>query len=197
MPRKAKKRNRVPSPEAKLPDEFAYLENEEIYDAVVLGGMAKAKRNLDIATANLKDMHVAYGSGFVSIVEMLDELCSRGVRVRLLHSGRPSGPFRESLERSQLLSRQSFTMKRCVRLHFKAVVIDARHVYLGSANMSGAGMGAKGQHRRNFEVGFLTDDAYLCDRISALFDRIWEGEFCPKCQRRKQCVQADMLDKSR
>lgn len=178
------------------PDEFAYLENQEIYNAVVLRGIAKAQRTIDIATANVKDMHVPSGRRFVSIVELFSGLCRRGVRIRLLHSARPSAPFRASLEESQLARRKPFMMKRCVRVHFKTVIIDERDVYLGSANLSGAGMGAKGEHRRNFEIGFLTDDAFIRDRVTETFNRIWDGAFCPTCQRRRECVRADILDKS-
>ncbi|MEW6359180.1 MAG: phospholipase D family protein [Planctomycetota bacterium] len=182
--------------ESVLPDEFTYLENREIYEAVVLGGVARARRSIDIATANVKDMHVESGRRFVSIVAILDQLCRKGVRIRLLHSGRPSGPFRQALNDSRLLDRPTFEMKRCVRVHFKAVVIDGRDVYLGSANLSGAGIGAKGEHRRNFEIGFLTSDDFIRRRVAALFDEIWEGKHCPKCGRRRECVQAEIASKS-
>ena len=47
-------------------------------------------------------------------------------------------------------------IRRCPRLHAKAVIIDARAMYLGSANLTGAGLGAKADGRRNFEWGIWT-----------------------------------------
>jgi len=181
---------------SRAPDDFVYLDNREIYEAVVVNGIARAKQSLDIATANVKAMHVESGRGFISIVELLDQLCRKDVRVRLLHAARPSGPFREALRTSRLLDRPTFEIKRCVRVHFKAVVIDGRDLYLGSANLSGAGIGAKGEHRRNFEIGFLTDDAYLRDRVLDLFDGIWSGMHCAKCGRRRECIRAEIAAKS-
>ncbi len=49
--------------------------------------------------------------------------------------------------------------RRCPRLHAKAVIIDCRAMYLGSANLTGAGLGAKADKRRNFEMGIWTESS--------------------------------------
>jgi phosphatidylserine/phosphatidylglycerophosphate/cardiolipin synthase-like enzyme len=46
----------------------------------------------------------------------------------------------------------------CPRIHTKAVVIDGNQAFIGSANLTGAGLGAKGRHKHNFEAGMLTGD---------------------------------------
>ncbi len=51
------------------------------------------------------------------------------------------------------------------RVHFKAVVVDGTFAYSGSANLTGAGMGAKSENRRNFEVGFITSAQPLSIRL--------------------------------
>ena len=41
-----------------------------------------------------------------------------------------------------------------------------KRAYFGSANLTGAGMGAKGDTRRNFENGILTDDPAFVEPLS-------------------------------
>ncbi len=78
-------------------------------------------------------------------------------------------------------------LRRCPRCHLKMVAVDARLLYLGSANFTGAGLGAKGNNRRNFEAGIVTDDDWLLDQMQATFDRIWGGSHCPDCRVRPSC----------
>jgi phosphatidylserine/phosphatidylglycerophosphate/cardiolipin synthase-like enzyme len=78
-------------------------------------------------------------------------------------------------------------MRACPRVHLKIVVIDARLLYLGSANWTGAGLGAKGVGRRNFELGIVTDDDVLLDAAQLRFDRIWSGRECGACRLRSSC----------
>jgi phosphatidylserine/phosphatidylglycerophosphate/cardiolipin synthase-like enzyme len=67
------------------------------------------------------------------------------------------------------------------------VIVDGELLYLGSANWTGAGLGAKGSGRRNFEVGVVTDDAQLLDQIQALYERIWSGGECASCKLHDEC----------
>lgn len=78
-------------------------------------------------------------------------------------------------------------MRMCPRVHLKLVAIDGRHLYLGSANFTGAGLGAKGDGRRNFEMGIVTDDDVLLDGAQARFDAIWSGRECKGCRLRGVC----------
>jgi len=167
--------------------ELELLEGHELYPRVVQATLLRARRTAWIATANVKDCQVELGGRFTSIVEAFAELCERGVEVRLLHSGVPSAAFRQSLKAAGLAAHPNFRMRRCPRVHFKAVLVDDAHLYLGSANLTGAGLGAKGESRRNFELGFLTRDADMLDRVAALYHRIWEGLMCPDCGRRNVC----------
>ena len=80
-----------------------------------------------------------------------------------------------------------FEMRLCPRVHLKAVIVDGEFLYLGSANWTGAGIGAKGAGRRNFELGIVTDDAPLLDDVQEIFDRIWRGAECAGCKLRDVC----------
>lgn len=146
-----------------------------------------------IATANLKELHVQAPVGtrarargrYISIVEVLGELAESGVDVRILHGRAPSGPFAATLARRRLKGRVALRM--CERVHMKTVTIDGRLLYLGSANFTGAGLGARDGGRRNFELGILTDDEYMLDAAQSRFDAIWSGRECQSCKLRRTC----------
>ena len=82
---------------------------------------------------------------------------------------------------------RGLTIRRCPRLHSKAVIIDARSMYLGSANLTGAGLGAKSDGRRNFEMGIWTTSPALVDGVMEQFNQLWEGHCCEGCQRKDIC----------
>jgi phosphatidylserine/phosphatidylglycerophosphate/cardiolipin synthase-like enzyme len=151
-----------------------------------------ARCSVWIATANLKELMVLDGArvgrqSYRSVLDVLDELAQRGVELRVLHAALPSRPFRESFDRHARLVKGGLELRLCPRVHFKAVIVDGGLLYLGSANWTGAGLGAKGSTRRNFELGLVTDDALLLDRVQSYFDSIWSGAACAGCGRRDVC----------
>jgi len=169
-----------------------YLEDEELYERVVEGGLAGAHRSLDLATANLKGMLAEYPPGlgkFVSLPALLQSKAGAGVAVRLLHSGVPSERFLEELRGTGLWRMPGFTMRRCPRVHLKLAVVDGRAAYLGTANLTGAGLGAKGEQRRNFEAGIWTESPELVARLSRFFASIWDGALCEGCGRQANCPE--------
>jgi phosphatidylserine/phosphatidylglycerophosphate/cardiolipin synthase-like enzyme len=124
---------------------------------------------------------------YVSVLARLDELAGKGVELRLLHAEIPSRPFRAEIAHHPRLLAGGLALRRCPRVHLKAVIVDGAVLYLGSANWTGAGLGAKGSGRRNFELGFVTDDGPLLDQIQALYERIWTGGECGACRLREDC----------
>jgi len=161
--------------------------NREHLEGVLGEALRACRHRLFIATANVKDLHVpAAGGRARSIVDVFDELSDRGVEVRLLHSGVPSGPF---LERLRAGVPENLTMRRCPRVHAKAVIADGRAMYLGSANLTGAGLGAKSAGRRNFEAGVWTDEVSLIDAVTDMLDGIWNGGQCGDCGRKEHCPE--------
>jgi phosphatidylserine/phosphatidylglycerophosphate/cardiolipin synthase-like enzyme len=135
-----------------------------------------------IATANVKAMLVELDGTYRPVVDLFARLAKRGVEVRLLHAELPSRPFRAAFDRQQALVAGGMTLKCCPRVHFKAVLVDGAWLYLGSANLTGAGLGAKHPDGRNFELGLLTEDFDTVDRVSALFEAVWSGAECKACR---------------
>ena len=60
-------------------------------------------------------------------------------------------------------------------MHFKCIIVDGVKAYFGSANLTGAGMGAKSERKRNFENGVLTDDPTLVEPLDEQFDSVWRN----------------------
>src|SRR5438309_7598807 len=161
--------------------EAELLSGSELYREVVLGKLAHARESVFIATANVKDMHVEGRS----VTALFSGLAARGVELRILHAELPSRPFRKSFDRKRSLVAGGLDLKICPRVHFKAVIVDGAWAYLGSANLTGAGLGAKASGRRNFELGFCTEDFDVVDRAKALFEAVWSGAVCDSCKLRR------------
>jgi phosphatidylserine/phosphatidylglycerophosphate/cardiolipin synthase-like enzyme len=173
------------APAAARANEVELVANEEHFQRVVLEGILRAKVSIDIATADFKAMLVPRGRRRApSIVELFRELAAKGVEIRLLHSGTPSEAALRELKRALP---QRLTIRRCPRLHAKAVVVDCEAMYLGSANLTGAGLGAKADGRRNFELGIWTTSPALIDGVLEHFNALWEGHRCESCKRKDIC----------
>jgi phosphatidylserine/phosphatidylglycerophosphate/cardiolipin synthase-like enzyme len=69
----------------------------------------------------------------------------------------------------------------------KCVIADGRFAYIGSANLTGAGLGAKSDQRRNFEAGIVTRDRQIITPLMEYLDAYFLGDHCLKCQRRDVC----------
>lgn len=165
------------------------------YEEIVVRAIGAARASVWIATANLKDVHIEAPIGtraraqgrYYSIVERFVELVRQGVELRILHGALPSRRFRASLARAKELKAPRFELRHCPRVHLKMVAVDGAYLYLGSANFTGAGLGAKDDGRRNFELGVSTDDDVLLDATQQRFDRIFSGKECGACKLRSLC----------
>lgn len=169
------------------------------YEAAIAAVLA-AETSVWIATANLKELMVEDGrarpgvrrsarraASYRSILEVLAEQARRGVELRVLHADRPSGPFRAELARHPILDEGGLALRLCPRNHLKLVIVDGRRLYLGSANWTGAGLGARGATRRNFELGVMTEDTRLLDHLQGLYQHLWSGGECRTCGLRDRC----------
>lgn len=162
-----------------------FISDSDHYSSVLEGAMG-AKRSMWIGTADIKDLYVVQGKAEKPFLGVLSELIGRGVEVRLIHAKEPGPNFREDFDRYPRLAKQ-LERAMCPRVHFKLIIIDQTTCYVGSANLTGAGMGMKSATRRNFEAGILTDDTEIVNAAIEEFDKVWRGSECKKCQRRHLC----------
>jgi phosphatidylserine/phosphatidylglycerophosphate/cardiolipin synthase-like enzyme len=169
--------------------EVELVADEQHFQRVVVDGILGAQVSIDIATADFKAMLIPQPGQrgrrrAPSIVEVFRKLAGNGVEIRLLHAGTPSEVALRELKRALP---ERLTIRRCPRLHAKAVVVDCAAMYLGSANLTGAGLGAKADGRRNFELGIWTRSSTLIDGVLEHFNALWEGRRCESCKRKEIC----------
>lgn len=165
------------------------LTNREIYTELICKEIPKAKEFCWIATADIKDLYVDIGrKKMVPFLSVLSNLADKGVEIRLIHAKEPGQRFRDDFDKYPNLI-HSLEMMLCPRNHTKSVIIDGKVAWFGSANLTGAGMGAKSENRRNFEISLLTDVEEFIDPIVTQFDNLWLGTHCSQCGRKAFCSQ--------
>lgn len=164
------------------------LLNRKIYTEFVRTSVPAAKRYLWIVTADIKDLYIEVEGTFEPMLELLSDLVDQGVAVRLIHAKEPGPRFREEFDRFDNLSKNElFERILCPRVHTKAIVIDGTLAFVGSANLTGAGLGSKSADKRNFEAGFVFDDCESIKQLIEWIDELYLGEFCHTCKRREYC----------
>ena len=164
-----------------------FVKDRDIYKKVILGQVPRAKRFVWIGTSDLKDLHVEKGKKMVPFLELLSDLIGNNVMIRLIHAKEPGPRFREDFDRyPNLIS--GLERLLCPRTHFKSIIVDGKFAYTGSANLTGAGAGAKSTRKRNFESGIITDEPKLVDAIAEQFDEVWTGTGCNDCGRKEYCA---------
>lgn len=173
-----------------MPPFIQYIQNEQHYTKVLQQALS-VKRELWIGTADIKDLFIKDGSQTIPFLGLLSKLVARKVNIRLLHAKEPGPLFRKDFDRYPNLAK-GLERVICPRVHFKLFIFDLEIAYIGSANLTGAGIGMKSPNRRNFETGILTNDPEIVESAINQFDMVWRGEHCKKCDRKEFC--GDRLD---
>ncbi|MDE7410960.1 MAG: phospholipase [Paramuribaculum sp.] len=166
---------------------ITFISGKEHYDTV-LSMVSSVKKSLWIGTADIKDLYIKTGSVTKPFLGLLAELLQRGIEIRLIHAKEPGQAFRDDFGRYPILN-TALEHMLCPRVHFKMLIFDFDSVYLGSANLTGAGIGMKSPDRRNFEAGILTDIPDIVESAIEQFDSVWRGAHCLSCGRRQYCPE--------
>lgn len=170
-----------------MPSPFIkYIQNEQHYTEII-SRVATVKRSLWIGTADIKDLYIMKGRESAPFLSVLADLLKKGVDVRLIHAKEPGPMFREDFDHYPILA-TDLERVCCPRVHFKLMIFDTETTYIGSANLTGAGMGMKSENRRNFEAGVLTNDPEFVEAAINQFDKIWIGAYCKNCGRKDVCI---------
>ena len=188
---------------------ITYISNSAHYKEV-LSRVLHVKESLWIGTADIKDLYIEDGKtnnvsskrgqkGLVlsaerekgratlkPFLEVLAKLIKKGVAVRLIHAKEPGPNFREDFDRFPILY-DGLERVLCPRVHFKMMIFDGKEAYIGSANLTGAGIGMKADGTRNFEAGILTDEPEIVEQAMNQFDEVWMGKHCKTCKRKDFC----------
>ena len=162
--------------------------NEKIHERVFHELIPGTQEYLWILTADIKNLHLKKNRRFVPFLEVLSDLLEKSVSVRLFHAKEPGPRFRKDFDRfPALVESDNFERILCPRLHTKAIISDGKKAFIGSANLTGAGLGAKSPLKRNFEAGFLTDETEHLHPLLTWADSLYHGDLCKSCQRRSFC----------
>ena len=188
---------------------LTYISNSAHYKEV-LSHVLHVKESLWIGTADIKDLYIEDGktnnvsskrgqkelvlsaerekgrATLKPFLEVLAKLIKKGVAVRLIHAKEPGPNFREDFDRFPILY-DGLERVLCPRVHFKIMIFDGKEVYIGSANLTGAGIGMKADGTRNFEAGILTDEPEIVAQAMDQFDEVWIGKHCKTCKRKNFC----------
>ncbi len=162
-----------------------FISNSAHYKEV-LSRVQSVKHLLWIGTADIKDLYIDVSKEKKPFLALIAQLIRCGIEVRLIHAREPGPNFREDFDKYPVLY-DRLERVLCPRVHFKMLVFDGKEVYVGSANLTGAGIGMKVETTRNFETGILTDDPEIVEQAMNQFDDVWMGKHCKSCKRRDYC----------
>ena len=176
------------------------ITNENHYREIV-ERICAAESSIRMMTANFKRFRLKptnsqgqdYNDGTPFVKAIMDKALE-GVHVQVVCL-RPSPTFQEEWrEYYRQLNPELFEWKFCERNHAKAVIVDDRLAYVGSANVTPAGLGQGIFTPGNFEAGILTENPEIVSSVKALFSMIWDGGCCTDCHRAGQCSAHDDED---
>lgn len=158
-----------------------FITNEEHYDEVVKR-ICEAKSSIKIMTANFKRFRlkptakqgVNYTDG-TPFIEYLMNKAAKGVSVQIVCS-MPSASFTEEWQEcyQQMGEPELFEYMISDRNHAKIYIVDDKIAYIGSANVTKAGI--RQLDGGNFEAGILTENPELVSQVRDFFDKVWEED---------------------
>ena len=176
-----------------LSNETRLITNESHYQEVI-EKICSAKSSVKIMTANFKRFRLKptgsqggnYNDG-TPFVKYLMAKAIQGVSIQIICS-MPSSSFRDEWkEFYQQMNPELFEYMFCERNHAKVVIIDDRIAYVGSANVTPAGIGQGLFTPGNFEAGIISMNPEVVSSAKTLFSTIWGKAHCDKCHRADMC----------
>ncbi len=167
---------------SQISTETRIITNKEHYDEVVKR-ICEAKSSIKIMTANFKrfrlkptaEQGVNYTNG-TPFIECLMDKAVHGVSVQVICSN-PSESFTEEWQEyyQQMGEPELFEYQFSDRNHSKVYIIDDKVAYVGSANVTKAGL--RQLNDANYEAGILTENPELVSSINDFFTEVWsKGE---------------------
>jgi len=160
--------------------ETRFIFNDEHYDEVIRR-ICSAKSSIKIMTANFKRFRLKpterqgdKPSDGTPFIEYLMRKAVDGVSVQIICS-KPSKPFEK--EKTECYKRMKnpklFEYKKIEKNHAKIIIVDDKIAYVGSANITRAGLRQDVTSFLNYESGILTTNLELVKSINDFFMMVW------------------------
>lgn len=177
------------------PSSKTYFVTDECQYQDVRQYICAAKKSIKIMTADFKRFRLEptgsqgkdYNDG-TPFIEFLMDKAVQGVSVQIICS-RPSSSFTEEWNDyyQQMGEPKLFEYMFCIRNHAKLYIVDDKLAYIGSANVTPAGLGQGIFTPGNFEAGILTENKELVLSAKKFFSEIWNNRSCEGCHRADKC----------
>ena len=181
--------------EEAIPASDTRLITENHYEEVI-ERICAAKSSIRIMTGDFKRFKLKptakqgknYNDG-TPFIKHLMEKAGKGISVQIICS-RPSKSFKEEYDALyEKIKPKNFRIYYCERNHSKVVIVDNKVAYVGSANVTPAGLAQGVMSPGNFEVGILTENCQFISQLNTLFSKIMNGDYCYNCHLANKCVE--------
>ena len=181
--------------EKAIPPSDTRLITENHYKEVI-ERICAAKSSIKIMTGDFKRFKLKptakqgknYNDG-TPFIKHLMEKARKGIAVQIICS-RPSKSFKEEYEALyERIKPKNLRIYFCERNHSKIVIVDDKVAYVGSANVTPAGLAQGVMSPGNFEIGILTENHQFISQLNTLFSKIMNGDYCYGCHLANKCVE--------
>ena len=181
--------------EKAIPPSDTRLIKENHYEEVI-ERICSAKSSIKIMTGDFKRFKLKptakqgknYNDG-TPFIKHLMEKTGKGISVQIICS-RPSKSFKEEFEELyEKIKPKNLSIYFCKRNHSKVVIVDNKVAYVGSANVTPAGLAQGVMSPGNFEIGILTENHQFISQLNTLFSKIMNGDYCYNCHLANKCIE--------
>lgn len=181
--------------EEAIPASNTRLITESHYEEVI-ERICAAKSSIRIMTGDFKRFKLKptakqgknYNDG-TPFIKHLMEKAGKGISVQIICSW-PSKSFKEEYDALyERIKPKNLRIYYCERNHSKVVIVDNKVAYVGSANVTPAGLAQGVMSLGNFEVGVLTENHQFISQLNTLFSKIMNGDYCYNCHLANKCVE--------
>jgi phosphatidylserine/phosphatidylglycerophosphate/cardiolipin synthase-like enzyme len=159
--------------------------SHQIFNSIINEGLLQAKKTVWLVSAKTTDFIIKNprSKEALNFSQKLVQMRNWGVTIRLLLSPKE----RKRSLYQKLKTEPNISFKFCYNIHMKAIIIDERWMYFGSANLTGAGLGSRTREgRNNFETKVVTLDQNVIQSTVKLLESIWDGKECTNCYQKKK-----------
>lgn len=152
--------------------------NYEVFNEKILNQIIQTRKILLLGSFNLQNIRLRLNNRYIKFSEILEKLTKRNVAIYILLQ--PRARKSSVIQSLRYINKnyKNLIIRTCSRVHLKTIIIDLKIAYIGSANITGFGLGTRSKAKRNFELGFITTDKEIISNVTRNFLDIFKGKYC-------------------